>query len=263
MSPMRGKYSSLLNIGEEIEMTENNEKKPVFVSTNPFDSPTDGMSPEKLNKENDILIDDKNDIAVKTNIENLLNKYLDSSEGYSEKADSDVCTDIRLKQCYDSRSSNTTEIKVENDGRNNNNYDDDNDKYDYNNNNNNDNNNNNNNSNKCISNSNNNNNTSHTHHSHHTLDKLGSRNPKIESQLSRHHPMSPFYFEFIAHKFFFLLSSFYCIFFFWIIQFPQIFNFPSGDREKNSNLVSTLSCTFGLIIIVFTGMWMFFIIKVQ
>jgi hypothetical protein len=255
-SPMRGKYASLLNIGDEIEMTENNEKNAIFVSTNPFDSPTDGMSPERKKEERRIPIVN-NDNAVKVDIENLLNDKLVAIEGNSREAISCVRTDIQQKPCDDSRSSNITKSKFEND---------DNDNNNNNNNNNDDGNNNNNYHNNKNSNNNKNNDNSYSYNdntNNTSLDKLGSRNPKIESQLSRHHPMSPFYFEFIAQKFFFLLASFYCVFFFWIIQFPQIFNFPSGDREKNSNLVSTLSCTFGLIITVCTGLWMFFIIKVQ
>ena len=90
-----------------------------------------------------------------------------------------------------------------------------------------------------------------------------NQNPKNISTLPRHHPISSFYFEYLWKKVLFLLLSSNCVIIFWTLQFPQIFNFAFLNSEKNKNIVSTLSCTFGLAICVCTVAWMVLIIKVS
>jgi hypothetical protein len=83
------------------------------------------------------------------------------------------------------------------------------------------------------------------------------------SVLANHHPMSPYYCEFIWKKLGFLLLSFYCVFVFWILQFPQIFDLTSGESKINQWLVLTLSNTFGMAVTCITLTWMILIIKVN
>ena len=90
-----------------------------------------------------------------------------------------------------------------------------------------------------------------------------SRNPSMESELAKHHPLSPYYFEIVGQKILFLFFSSSCVLFFWILQFPQLFTVPFGDALKINGSVSTVSCTFGFIISVCTGFWFFFLLQVN
>jgi hypothetical protein len=83
------------------------------------------------------------------------------------------------------------------------------------------------------------------------------------SVLANHHPMSPYYFEFIWKKLLFLLLDFYCVFVFWIVQFPQLFVLTSGESTINEWLVLTLSNTFGMAVTCITLTWMILIVKVN
>jgi hypothetical protein len=82
------------------------------------------------------------------------------------------------------------------------------------------------------------------------------------SILANHHPMSPYYFEFIWKKLVFLFLSFYCVLMFWVFQSPQIF-LASEEDEINQWLVLTLSNTFGMAVTFITLTWMILIIKVN
>lgn len=90
-----------------------------------------------------------------------------------------------------------------------------------------------------------------------------SRNPTMESELAKHHPLSPYFFEIVGQKILFLFFSSSCVIFFWILQFPQLFTVPFGDALKVNGSVSTVSCTFGFIISVCTGCWFFFLLQVN
>lgn len=94
---------------------------------------------------------------------------------------------------------------------------------------------------------------------------LKVRNPLVEKVLARHHPFSPQYYEFIGPKFFFFFVSCSCVTLFWVLQFPQVFHFPSRGRgvENDEKCVRMLSLIFGMLIAACTGTWLSLIVKVR
>jgi hypothetical protein len=94
---------------------------------------------------------------------------------------------------------------------------------------------------------------------------LKVRNPLVEKVLARHHPFSPQYYEFIGPKFFFFFVSCSCVTLFWVLQFPQVFHFPSRGRgvENDEKCVKMLSVIFGMLIAACTGTWLSLIVKVS
>ena len=94
---------------------------------------------------------------------------------------------------------------------------------------------------------------------------LKVRNPLVEKVLARHHPFSPQYYEFIGPKFLFFFVSCSCVTLFWVLQFPQVFHFPSRGRgvENDEKCVKMLSLIFGMSIAACTGTWLSLIVKVS
>jgi hypothetical protein len=94
---------------------------------------------------------------------------------------------------------------------------------------------------------------------------LKVRNPLVEKVLAQHHPFSPQYYEFIGPKFFFFFVSCSCVTLFWVLQFPQVFHFPSRGRgvESDEKCVKMLSLVFGMLIAACTGTWLLLIVKVS
>ena len=91
------------------------------------------------------------------------------------------------------------------------------------------------------------------------------RNPLVEEILTRHHPCSPQYYEFIGPKFFFFFISCSCVTLFWVLQFPQLFYFSFRGKgiEYDEKCVKTLSLIFGMLIAICTGTWLSLIVKVS
>lgn len=98
-----------------------------------------------------------------------------------------------------------------------------------------------------------------------TTTAIKIRNPLVEKILTRHHPCSPQYYEFIGPKFFFFFISCSCVTLFWVLQFPQLFHFSSRGRgiEYDEKCVKMLSLIFGMLIAICTGTWLSLIVKVS